>query len=44
MDPIKAIANPHFTQLTGAETWRKWKSDIQVVLELTDSWVYVCGK
>ena len=44
MDPYKAIANPHFTQLTGADTWRKWKSDIQVVLELNDTWLYVCGK
>jgi gag-polypeptide of LTR copia-type len=44
MDPSKAIANPHFTQLTGADTWRKWKSDIQVVLELNDTWLYVSGK
>lgn len=44
MDPTKAIHNPHFVQLTGADTWRKWKSDIQVVLELNDTWPYVCGK
>jgi hypothetical protein len=44
MDPIKAIQNPHFVQLTGADTWQKWKSDIQVVLELNDTWLYVCGK
>lgn len=44
MDPTKAIHNPHFVQLTGADTWRKWKSDIQVVLELNDTWLYICGK
>lgn len=44
MDPTKAIHNPHFVQLTGADTWRKWKSDIQVVLELNDTWPYICGK
>jgi hypothetical protein len=33
----------HVERLTGKETWRKWKSDMKLLLELHGSWKYVNG-
>jgi hypothetical protein len=43
MDPVKAINQTAFTRLTGKENWAQWKSDVQIVLELNDSWQYISG-
>ncbi|PVF97489.1 hypothetical protein CPB86DRAFT_424243 [Serendipita vermifera] len=33
----------HVQRLTGKETWRKWKSDIKILLEYHGSWDYING-
>jgi gag-polypeptide of LTR copia-type len=43
MDPTKIISNGSFTRLTGRDNWAQWKSDVQIILELNDSWQYVNG-
>jgi hypothetical protein len=43
MDPTKLVSNGTFTRLTGCDNWAQWKSDVQIILELNNSWQYVSG-